>query len=189
MGILRTEMSDGAFESYWWVHSKSDPKKIFLHVDHPKVGRGVTSPGDVGSAYTPQKSVLLHWAFYCSYKDERWCVRKLLVSTFQIWSSKIYFCIWITRKSRGGSDVTGDGGSASTPGKSVLWHWAFCCSYGDERWQVRKLIMSRTQIWHQKILCIQLWRESGRIDVTAGSHQDHNTWIRWFTKLCCFFAN
>ena len=34
------------------------PKKFFLHVDHPKVGRGVTSPGDVGSAYTPQKSVL-----------------------------------------------------------------------------------------------------------------------------------
>ena len=33
---------------------------------------------------------------------------------------KNFFCIWITRKSRGGSDVTGDGGSASTPGKSVL---------------------------------------------------------------------
>ena len=32
----------------------------FLHVDHPKVGRGVTSPGDVGSAYTPQKTVLRH---------------------------------------------------------------------------------------------------------------------------------
>ena len=34
---------------------------------------------------------------------------------------------------QGGSDVTGDVGSAYTPGKSVLCHRAFCSSYRDER--------------------------------------------------------
>ena len=38
--VARTETSDGAFESYWCVRSKSDLKKIFLHMDYPKVKGG-----------------------------------------------------------------------------------------------------------------------------------------------------
>ena len=148
---------------------------------------------------------------YSSYRDERWRVWKLLMSTFQIWPQKNFFAcgspesrkgsdvtgrcgkcvyttkkcfgilrvlllvqrramarwkagdeyisnltstknfsIWITRKLGGGSDVTGDVGSPSTPGENVLWHWAFYCSYRDERWCVGKLVMSRIQIWHKK---------------------------------------
>ena len=34
-------------------------------------------------------------------------------------TSKNFFCIWITRKSVG-SDVTGDVGNVSTPGKNVF---------------------------------------------------------------------
>ena len=34
-------------------------------------------------------------------------------------TSKKFFCMWITRKSGGGSDVTGDVGSTSTPGKKI----------------------------------------------------------------------
>ena len=118
MGILRTEMSDGAFESYWWVHSKSDPKKIFLHVDHPKVGRGVTSPGDVGSAYTPQKTVLRHWEFCCSYRDKRWRVGKPMVSRTQIWPQKKFLSTGFG-ENWGWSDVT--------TGSKLYHHTWFSC--------------------------------------------------------------
>ena len=142
--------------------------------------------GDMGNGGPQANSVLWLPDGYSSYRDERWCVRKLLMSTFQIWhqkknfacgspesrkgsdvtgrcgkcvyttkecfvtlrvlllvqrramvrwnagdeyipnlTSKTFFSIWITWKSGGGSDVTGDVGSLSTPGENVLWHWAF----------------------------------------------------------------
>ena len=170
-----------------------------------------TVPGDMGNGGPQANSVLWLPDGYSSYRDERWRVRKLLMSTFQIWPQKIFFacgspesrkgsdvtgrcgkCVYTTKEcfvtlrvlllvqrramarwkagdeyipnltstkknlalgspeSRGGSDVTSDVGSPSTPGENVLWHWAFYCSYRDERWCVGKLVMSKTQIWHQK---------------------------------------
>ena len=43
---------------------------------------------------------------YSSYGDERWRVRKLLMSTFQIWPQKNFFACG-SPESRKGSDVTG----------------------------------------------------------------------------------
>ena len=147
---------------------------------------------------------------YSSYRDERWCVRKLLMSTFQIWHQKKIFACG-SPESRKGSDVTGRCGKCvyttkecfgilrvlllvqrqamarwkagdeyipnltSTKNFSILitrksggkWRHRRCgksiytrrerivtlsiyCSYRDERWCVGKLVMSKTQIWHQK---------------------------------------
>ena len=151
MGILRTEMSDGAFESYWWVHSKSDPKKIFCMWITRKSEGEWRHRGDVGSAYTPQKTVLRHWEFCCSYRDKRWRVGKPVVSRTQIWPQKNFFSSGFGDK-WGWSDVT--------TGSKPYHHTRFECfdniyhavAYSEtsdcaERWRVGKLIMSRAQIW------------------------------------------
>ena len=76
-------------------------KKFFLHVDHPKVGRGVTSPGRCGKCvYTTkdcfetlrvlllvQRQAMARWKAGDEYIPNLTSTKK--------------FSIWITRKSGG----------------------------------------------------------------------------------------
>jgi len=64
------------------------PKKFFCMWITRKSEGEWRHRGDVGSAYTPQKTVLRHWEFCCSYRDKRWRVGKPMVSRTQIWPQK-----------------------------------------------------------------------------------------------------
>ena len=80
-------------------------------------GSDVTAESDVGSAYTLPNNVFGYWAFYSSYRDERWHVGKLVMCTFQIWPRKIFSFGW---REIPGSDVTGRHGKRCYSSKQRL---------------------------------------------------------------------
>ena len=94
------------------------PKKFFCMWITRKSEGEWRHRGDVGSAYTPQKTVLRHWEFCCSYRDKRWRVGKPMVSRTQIWPQKNFL-----------SSGFGDnwGWSDVTTGSKLYHHTSFSC--------------------------------------------------------------
>ena len=78
------------------------------------------SMGDMGNGGPQVNSVLWLPDGYSSYGDERWRVRKLLMSTFQIWPQKNFFACG-SPESRKGSDVTGAMWEVRIHHKRLFW--------------------------------------------------------------------
>ena len=188
MGILRTEMSDGAFESYWWVHSKSDSKKKFFCMWITRKSEGewrhramwevriYTTKGCFGILRVlllVQRRAMVRWKAGDEYIPNL--------------TSKKIFSIWITRKSGGKWRHRRCGKSIYTRRARIviLSILLLVQRRAMVRWKcLRKAGMSRTQIWSQKIFAIQMWRKLGESDVTTKCKPYHDALCRCFVKLC-----
>ena len=144
-------------------------------------GSDVIAEGDVESAYTPPNNVFGYWALYCSYRDERWRVGKLVMCTLQTWPQKNIFAFgW--RESPVEVTSPGDMRNGAPQANNVLWVLDGYSSYRDKRWRVGKPVTGTFQIWPQKFFAFG-WRESP-MEVTSpgdmGNGAPQASSVSWF---------
>ena len=121
----------------------------------------------MGSGAPQANSVLWISDGHISYRDKRWRVGKLVMSTFQIRPQNFSFCIWMTRNF-GGSDVTGRHGKGCYSNKQrvVSSQWLLVIQRrAMARWKVTDEYIAN--LTSNIFLCKWIIRMSGGVTSSA----------------------